>query len=155
MATVTGDSLPPLLMARLRPQSPIRNPQSAILDSTAIPICTVDPDGFPHPAMLGYAELSADDERSMRAAVYGRSSTARHLRHHGKIALLFVDPEGTYYVKAKAAGPDTPHPSTSGVAVFPLEVVAVLADAADPSREPETAITSGIRFTRATSGTGL
>lgn len=153
MATVTGDTLPLLLMKRLGANAGPRTPDPGPHSDTAIPICTVDPDGFPHPAMLSYAELSAHDERSMRAAVYGSSSTARHLRQHGRIALLFVDPEGTYYVKAKASGPDTPHPSTSGVAVFPLEVVAVLADAVDPSREPEAAIASGIRFTRTTPGT--
>lgn len=160
MATVTGEELPPLLMARLHSQSTIRNPQSAILESTAIPICTIDPDGLPHPAMLSYAELAADDERSMRAAVYGSSSTARHLRQHGRIALLFVDPEGTFYVKATVAGPDTPHPTSPGIAVFPLTVVAVMADVVDTTREPAAVITSGIRFRRAaaqpsTPGTSL
>ena len=148
MATVIGDSLPPLLLERLRPQSAIRNPQSAILESTAIPICTIDPEGLPHPAMLGYAELTADDGRRLRAAVYGTSSSARNLRAQGKIALLFVDPEGTYYVKATVSGPDAPHPVSPAVAVFPLTVVAVLADAVDTTREPAAVITSGIRFRR-------
>jgi len=111
-------------------------------------VCTVDSDGLPHPALLSYAELAADGPRSLRAAVYGASSTARHLRQQGKIALLFVDPEGTYYVKATAADPEMPHPTKPGVVVFPLAVVAVLADAVDTSREPEAVITSGIRFRR-------
>jgi hypothetical protein len=108
----------------------------------------VDSDGLPHPAMLSYAELAAADPRSLRAAVHGGSNTARHLRQHGKIALLFVDPDGTYYVKATVAGPDTPHPTAPGTVVFPLTVVAVLADAVDSSREPASVITSGIRFRR-------
>ena len=148
MTPVLGAELPTLLMARLHPQSAMRNPQSPILESTAVPVCTIDPDGLPHPAMFSYAELAADDERSMRAAVYGGSSTARHLRQQGKITLLFVDPDGTYYVKATVAGPDTPHPTSPGVVVFPLAVVAVLADAVDTSREPAAVITSGIRFRR-------
>lgn len=148
MATVTGDTLPPLLMARLRPHSALPTPHSAILESTALPICTVDPDGLPHPAMLTYAELAADDPRSMRAAVYGGSRTARHLRQHGAATLLFVDEEGTFYVKARVSGPDTPHPTAAGVTVFPLAVVAVLADAVDTMREPAAVITSGIRFRR-------
>jgi Pyridoxamine 5'-phosphate oxidase len=141
VATVIGDSLPPLLLERL-------HAQSAILESTAIPICTIDPEGFPHPAMLSYAELTADDARCLRAAVYGASSTARHLRARGTIALLFVDPEGTYYVKATVRGPDAPHPTSPTVAVFLLGVVAVLADSVDPTREPAAVITSGIQFRR-------
>ena len=62
MATVTGDTLPPLLMERLNPHFALRTSHFALLQSTAIPICTIDPDGLPHPAMLSYAELAADDE---------------------------------------------------------------------------------------------
>ncbi len=135
MATVIGDTLPPLLMERLGAGGTARSTPHAApgtghaalgtqnrrhLDFTAVPICTIDPDGLPHPAMLSYAELAADDARSMRAAVYGGSSTARHLRRQGRIALLFVDAEGTYYVKATVTGPDTPHPTAPGVTVFPL-----------------------------------
>jgi Pyridoxamine 5'-phosphate oxidase len=148
VATVIGDTLPPLLLERLGADRAPGTRLSAPLELTAIPICTVDPDGLPHPAMLSYAELAADDERSMRAAVYGGSSTARHLRQQGRIALLFVDAEGTYYVKAIVKGPDTPHPTAQGVTVFPLGVVAVLADAVDTSREPAAVITSGIVFRR-------
>jgi len=155
MATVVGADLPPLLMERLGAHSALGTQHPALLECTAIPICTVDPAGFPHPAMLSYAELAADDARSMRAAVYGGSTTARHLRQQGRIALLFVDPESTYYVKATVTGPDTPHPTAPGVAVFPLAVVAVLADAVDTSREPPAVITSGIRFRRTAPGTTL
>jgi hypothetical protein len=149
VATVTGDTLPALLVERLGAGGGARStPHPSILECTAVPVCTVDSDGLPHPAMLSYAELAADDERLLRAAVYGGSSTARHLRQQGKITLLFVDPDGTYYVKARVAGLDTPHPTAPGVVVFPLAVVAVLADAVDTSREPAAVITSGIRFRR-------
>ena len=148
MATVLGAELPPLLMARLHAEPACRAPHSARLESTAVAICTIDPDGLPHPALLSYAELAADNGRSMRASIYGASSTAGHLRQQGRVALLFVDPEGTYYVKALVAGPDTPHPSGSGMTTFPLTVVAVLADAVDTSREPAAEITSGIQFKR-------
>ena len=158
MATVIGAVLPPLLMERLGPAfakatagkvaSGPGSRHPAHRECTAIPICTIDPDGLPHPAMLGYAEVAADGPRSMRAAVYGGSSTARHLRQRGVATLLFVDEEATFYVKARVSGPDTPHPTASGVTVFPLAVVAVLADAVDTDREPAATITSGIRFTR-------
>jgi len=162
VATVIGDTLPALLMERLGASGRRSTPHTAVgsghlapgaqhpalLECTAVPVCTVDSDGLPHPAMLSYAELAADDERLLRAAVFGSSSTARHLRQQGKITLLFVDPDGTYYVKARVTGLDTPHPITPGVVVFPLAVVAVLADAVDASREPAAVITSGIRFRR-------
>ena len=151
MATVTGDTLPPLLMARLGPAfARATAGKPARHESTAVPICTIDPEGLPHPAMLSYSELAADDVRSMRAEVYSASSTARHLREQGKLALLFVDAEVTCYVKAIVIGRDTPHPTTPGTTVFTLGVVAVLADAVDTSREPDAVITSGIRFTRPT-----
>ena len=148
MATVTGDTLPALLMQRLGVFSGPGPRDPGPHERTAVPICTIDPDGLPHPAMLGYAELTADGPRSMRAAVYGGSSTARHLRQHGAATLLFVDEEATFYVKARVSGPDNPHPTASGVAVFPLAVVAVLTDAVDTNREPAATITSGIRFSR-------
>ena len=148
MATVTGDTLPPLLMQRLGVASGPGPRDPGPHELTAIPICTIDPDGLPHPAMLGYGELAADGPRSMRAAVYGGSSTARHLRQQGAATLLFVDEEATFYVKARVSGPDTPHPTAAGVTVFSLAVVAVLADAVDTNREPAATITSGIRFSR-------
>ena len=153
MATVTGDTLPPLLMARLGAGRSAHHvaPGSGHTEDfefTAVPICTIDPDGLPHPAMLSYGEIAADDVRSMRAEVYSASSTARHLSEQGKLALLFVDAEGTYYVKAIVIGRGTAHPTTPGTTVFTLGVVAVLADAVDTSREPDAVITSGIRFTR-------
>ena len=148
MATDVGDALPPLLMTRL-------GAGRAGMEGTAVPVCTVDPDGNPHPAMLSYGELAADGPRAMRAAVHAASRTARHLREQGRMTLLFVDAEATYYVKTKVASADAPHPASPGVAVFPLTVVAVLSDGADTSREPAAAITSGIRFTRAGAGTTL
>jgi hypothetical protein len=155
VATVTGDTLPPLLMARLSATSAPGTRHRAHRECTAVPICTIDPEGLPHPAMLGYSELAADGPRSMRAAVYGGSSTARHLRQQGAATLLFVDEEATFYVKARVSGPDTPHPTASGMTVFPLAVVSVLADAVDTNREPAATITSGIRFRRtATSASG-
>lgn len=150
MATLHGDTLPTLLQARL-------GADRGAMEGVAVPVCTVDADGYPHPAMMGYAELAAaaDDPSRLRAAVWGQSSTARHLRQNGRITLLFVDDAATFYVKAQADGPEHPHPHAAGVAVFPLRITAVLGDAVDTSREPEAAITSGIRFRRTSPGTSL
>jgi hypothetical protein len=156
MATVIGAEMPAVLMERLRSAHAAPGaPGPAGREFTAVPVCTVDAEGFPHPAMLSFGELAADDPRTLRAAVFGGSRTARHLRERGRMTLLFVEPGGTYYVKARAAGGESPHPGVAGVAVFSLSVVAVLADAVDTTREPAAEITSGIRFTRAAPGTLL
>jgi hypothetical protein len=148
--------MPAALLERLRAgRSALGAPAPALRESTGVPVCTVDPGGFPHPAMLSYGEIAADDERTLRAAVYGSSRTARYLRDPGRMTLLFVEPDGAYYVKARVAGPEAAHPAAPGVVVFPLLVVDVIADAVDTSREPAATITSGIRFTRAAPGTQL
>jgi hypothetical protein len=121
----------------------------------AVPICTIDDEGFAHPAMLSYAELRADDSRSLQAAISGASRTARYLRERQRVTLLFVDPSVTCYVKARLRGTEVPHPTSPGVAVFPLVVESVSLDRVDTSREPDAVIESGITFRRAAPGTTL
>ena len=140
MTTVTGDVLPAVLLDRLDGSQSARG--------TAVPVCTVDAAGFPHPAMLSYAEIRADSDRSIRAAVSGTSGTAGNLRERHRLTLMFVDRELTCYVKASVTGLDQPHPTAPGVVVFPLSVDAVLVDRVDASREPAAVIESGITFRR-------
>ncbi len=146
MSTDLGAKLPSVLLDRLA------QPPSA-LQVTAVPICTLDRDGFPHPAMLSYGELEAGGPGDVRVSVYAGSRTARHLADDGRATLLFVDEAGAFYVKARSTGPSRPHPERPQLAIFDLRVSAVLEDAPDPSREAATAITSGIRFRRAEAGT--
>jgi hypothetical protein len=148
MATVVGSRLPDELVARL-------GAGRVDMKVTAVPICTIDADGFAHPAMLSYAELAADDSGSIRAAVYGGSTTARNLRKRQLLTLLFVDPGLICYVKARVAGDATAHPSAEGVVVFPCAVDSVLIDRVDTSREPAAVIETGITFRRASAGTSL
>jgi Pyridoxamine 5'-phosphate oxidase len=144
VATDIGAELPPILLARL-------GPRRSGVEDIAVPVCTVDDNGFPHPAMLSYAELEADDASAIHAAVGASSRTARYLRANGRMTLLFVDAEVTYYVKTRIAAAETPHPTLPGVACFPLSIEAVLADRTAPG-ERAARITSGIRFARGTSG---
>jgi hypothetical protein len=141
---VVGESLPAILLDRLG--------GGGLATSTAVPVCTIDGDGFAHPAMLSYGALSADGDRFMRAAVYGSSSTARNLRERHRMTLLFVDHELTCYVKTSVTGLDEPHDSVPGIVVFPLSVDAVLLDRVDTSREPDATIVSGITFRRTAPG---
>lgn len=148
MATLLGSQLPEELMSRL-------GERRREMAGTAVPICTVDVDGFPHPAMLSYGELAADSPGGIRAAIYGASTTARNLRTRQLLTLLFVDEGLTCYVKARVSGAEVPHPSAAGVAVFPCAVEAVLIDRVDTTREPAATIATGITFRRAVSGTTL
>jgi hypothetical protein len=102
--------------------------------------------------MLSYAELAATGPSDLQVSVYAGSRTAQHLAGAGRATLLFVDERGAYYVKARSTGRSRAHPGRPDVAIFDVRVAAVLEDAADPSREGEAAITSGIRFRRAEAG---
>jgi hypothetical protein len=146
MATEVGRELPAALLERL-------GPARGVMEGTAVPVCTIDAEGFAHPAMLSYAELAADGPRGLRAAVYGASGTARNMRERQRLTLLFVDERLTCYVKARVTGADAPHPSAPGVVVFPLAVESALLDRVDTSREPEATIVTGITFRRAAPGT--
>ena len=148
MATVLDRRLPDEVMTRLQADR-------SAMEGIAVPICTIDAEGFPHPAMLSYGELAADGPDAFRAAVHGSSTTARNLRARQKLTLLFVDAGVTCYVKARVAGDETPHHSVSGVVVFPCAVESVLVDRVDTSREPPAVIETGITFRRASPGTTL
>jgi hypothetical protein len=66
---------------------------------TAILICTVDAHGWPHPAVLSYFEVLARDDRNVRLALYGNSSSAANVRRNGKLTILVYDERAAYYIK--------------------------------------------------------
>lgn len=144
MAVDLEAALPPLLQQRL-------GAARGDVKGLAVPVCTVDPEGLPHPAMLSYSELSSDDPQTLRAVVHETSRTARHLRERAVMTLLFVDPDTTCYVKARVTGPAAPRRDEPGLLEFTLAVVAVLADR-PAAHERAAVITSGIRFERIAEG---
>ena len=139
MSTLLGNELGGILLARLSGQD--RPP-----GDVAVPVCTVDEQGFAHPALLSYGEISAPSPRRLRVIVHAGSRTAANLHRDGRLTLFFVDESVTEYVKARAIGLGTAVPSSQAAFAFELEVAAVYRDAADTAREPGAAITSGIRF---------
>lgn len=142
MSTAIGAALPDLLLSRLDAQRPDEPSDSAVL------LSTTDEHGFPHPALLSYAEIDSRGPSMLDIGVYAASVTATNLRRDGRVTLSFVDEQGAWYVKATVAGDERPHQTKAGVVVFPLTVVTVLADAVDTSREAPARIMSGIRFRR-------
>jgi hypothetical protein len=147
MATALGTSLPPLLFERLS-----ANRASAPAD-VAIALTSVDPRGYPHPALLTYDAVVADGQDRLHVAVHGSSRTADNLARGRRATLSFVDAAGAWYVKAEVIGAGGPHPRRPGVVLIPLRIVQVLGDAVDRAREPDAAIVTGITFRRAVQDT--
>lgn len=142
MSTLLGDELPGVLLARLS-GAPGQAPPDL-----AVPICTVDEEGFPHPALLSYSEIAAPSATRLRLTVHSGTRTAGNLHRDGRLTLFFVDETVTQYVKARVIGLGTAVPAGGGEFAFELEIAAVYEDAVDATREPDARIVSGIRFRR-------
>ena len=54
-------------------------------------LATVDPYGWPHPALVSYAEIVALDAGRLRLALHAGSRSSRHLRDSGRATLVFAD----------------------------------------------------------------
>ena len=103
MSTAIGAALPDLLLSRLDAQRPGEPSDTAVLLSTS------DEHGFPHPALLSYAEIDSRGPSMLDIGVYAASVTATNLRRDGRVTLSFVDEQGVWYVKATVAGDERPH----------------------------------------------
>jgi hypothetical protein len=96
----------------------------------AIVLASVDAYGWPHPALVSYAEILAVEAGRLRLALHAGSRSSRHLRESGRATLVFADAELCCYVKGEAlALPETPH--APGLARFELVVKDVLEDRAE------------------------
>jgi hypothetical protein len=91
-----GPALPDRLLSRLMAPD-----AGAPLDA-AIVLATVDPYGWPHPALVSYAEVLAVDAGRLRLALHAGSRSCRHLRESGRATLVFADAELCLYVKGEA-----------------------------------------------------
>lgn len=92
-------------------------------------LLTVDPFGWPHPALVSYGELLALDAGRLRLGLQAGSRTSRHLRESGRVTLVFAEAEVVLYVKAEAVPlPDLAE--SPGLARFELAVRDVLEDRA-------------------------
>ena len=112
----------------------------------AIPICTVDEDGYAHPALLSYGEVGARDRSTVRVITFEGTKTTANLRTNGRLTLLFIDEAMTYYVKGTAR--EIPHERAGGGpghAYMDIAVTHVLSDAPGAGEEGAR-ITTGIIF---------
>jgi hypothetical protein len=123
VARSLGPVLPDRLLGRLL------GPDGEALRDDAVVLLTVDPYGWPHPALLSYAEVVAVDAGRLRLGLHRGSRTTRHLRDSGRATLVFADEELVLYVKAEAVPlPDIP--AEPALARFELGLQDVLDDQA-------------------------
>lgn len=112
----------------------------------AILICTVDTNGWPHPAMLSYAEVVAKDRSNIRLATYKDSATTSNMRRDGKLTVLIIDRRVVYYIKGRVHELEETMLAAAHNSKFNLQVEQVLDDAADPGLEADMYVTGGITY---------
>ncbi|HXG52220.1 MAG TPA: hypothetical protein VNN77_12560 [candidate division Zixibacteria bacterium] len=137
MSKVVGRELTPELYERLSGR------EVAAHEGKIIPIFTLDPAGWPHPALLSYYEVVARDSRTVDVALWKNSSTANNLRKTGKITLMITDRGVNYYLKARVARFDDEMEGVPQVSRIRLETEELLED-----QEPNAEITGGMTYRR-------
>ena len=141
MARLRTEQLTPELQRRL---------SGAEIDSLAhlaVVICTIDPAGWPHPAMLSYFELAARDAHTIRLAVYNGSRTCANMRERGKATLILVDKGLVCYVRGAVTQVAPVMRSAPYNAALDLRVEQVVFDEPPPDLEPGAFVTAGITYT--------
>lgn len=142
MSRVVGNKLPANLFQRLAGSDLQAHAEKAIV------ICTVDSNGWPHPAMLSYFEVIAKDDRNIRLAVYGNTSTVNNMRRNGKLSILIIDERIAYYIKGTAEELAREMTCSPQNAKLNCRVEQVLADEANEEYEPGAYIASAILYKR-------
>ena len=140
MSRLLGQELPPRLLEHLSGRD-LRGRFGRV-----IPAVTVDPAGFPHPALLSFGELVALDQRRIGLATYADSTTTANMRQRGRLTLLLVEPDGTYYIKGTVRERSGGLPAFPGLAHLEMRVEQILEDATREDLEGEARIASGLRF---------
>jgi hypothetical protein len=140
MSTDLGKQLPDDLFHQLS------NVDPSAQSGKVIPICTVDADGWAHPALLSYGEVGAKDRSTLRIITFDGTHTTENLRANGRLTILFVDDTMTYYVKGAAREvPAARIGGGPGHAYMDVAISHILSDAPGAGEEGATII-SGIVF---------
>jgi len=105
---------------------------------------TVDKDGWPHPAILSYFEVAAEDRANLRLATYRDSNTSENMRRSGRVTLSLFDQRIAYSIKGTAHELRREMRSLSHNSMLRVAVNQVFVDEADPVLEPGAYIASGI-----------
>jgi hypothetical protein len=116
----------------------------------AIVICTVDGDGWPHPAMLSYFEVAAVGPDNLQLAVYNDSRTCANMRERGKATLIIVDAGLTCYISGEVKELAPAMRDAPFNAKLNLRVQQVVFDEPPPDLEPGVRVTTGITYSQRT-----
>jgi hypothetical protein len=115
-----------------------------------VQIITINPQGWPDAGLLSYADILAKDRSTLCLATWEDGECASDLKHNGKIAVLLIDRDMTYYVKGTAEEQKLQGPpladinqegGESGLAFFKIHIEEVFED-----KVPTARVLSGVTF---------
>ncbi len=134
MSKNLGATLPDDLLDFLSSTEPGEKFKQVILFSTT------DEDGWPRHGLLSAREVLAKDSKRLLLLLYSNSHSSANLQREGKISIVLVNPNMSYYVFCKAR-PLSPLPDAPSETLFELTVERVLEDSLATAR-----ILTGITF---------
>ncbi len=134
MSKELGATLPEDLLDFLSSTEPGEKFNQVILFSTT------DEDGWPRHGLLSAHEVLAKDSNRLLLLLYSNSNSTANLQREGKISIVLVNPNMSYYVFCKAR-PLSPLPDAPSETLFELTVERVLEDSLTTAK-----ILSGITF---------
>ena len=134
MSKNLGATLPEDLLDFLSSTEPGEKFKQVILFSTT------DEDGWPRHGLLSAREVLAKDSKRLLLLLYSNSHSSANLQREGKISIVLVNPNMSYYVFCKARLL-SPLPDAPSETLFELTVERVLEDSLATAR-----ILTGITF---------
>ena len=113
----------------------------------ALPLLTIDPEGYPRAALLTLSEVRARSATDLCVAVQSKSLTAANLIRRQRAALYYLAPKRVAWIQA-SAGHGRVCDSDPDRQIFPLSVFRVKVDRASP-REGAVGLLAGPTFSAA------
>ena len=134
MSKELGATLPKDLLDFLSSTEPEGKFKQVILFSTT------DEDGWPRHGLLSPREVVAKDSNRLLFLLYSNSHSTANVQREGKVSLVLVNPNMSYYVLCTAR-PLAPLPDAPSETLFELTVERVLEDSLTTAK-----ILTGITF---------
>ena len=134
MSKELGATLPKDLLDFLSSTEPEGKFKQVILFSTT------DEDGWPRHGLLSPREVVAKDSNRLLFLLYSNSHSTANVQREGKVSLVLVNPNMSYYVLCTAR-PIAPLPDAPSETLFELTVERVLEDSLTTAK-----ILTGITF---------
>jgi hypothetical protein len=104
-------------------------------------LCTTDPDGWPHIALLSAGEVVALDDGEIRVALWPNTAATRNLTANGKALLAIIGLRRCLYLRLDCRRGRDIRPVSTVLAAFSARIERAVEDEVGYAL-----ITSGIRF---------